>query len=65
MNVVEAMKSIGAAASSEDEGAEKHEHKKTAQTEKLLKNEKAEEQQLSINTIRSGNVTEDHIDHNE
>lgn len=65
MNVVEAMKSTGAAAGTEDEGAEKHEHKRIAQAAKLLKSKEAEEQQLSINTIRSGNVTEDQNDHNE
>lgn len=57
--------STGAAAGTEDEGTEKHEHKRIAQAVKLLKNEKAEEQQLSINTIRSGNIPEDHNDHNE
>lgn len=65
MNVVEAMKSTGASAGTEDEEAEKREHKRIAQAVKLLKNEKAEEQQLSINTVRSDNITEDHNDHNE
>lgn len=65
MNVREAMKSTGAWAGTEDEGAEKHEPKRIAQAVKLLKNEEAKEQQLSINTVRSGNVTEDHNDHNE
>lgn len=37
-NVVEATKSTGVAAGTEDEGAEKHERKRIAQAVKLLKN---------------------------
>lgn len=50
MNAVETMKSTGASAGTEDEEAEKREHKRIAQAVRLLKNEKAEEQQLSINS---------------
>lgn len=62
MNVVEAMKSTGAAAGTKDEGVEKQERKRIAQAVKLSTNEQAEEQQQSK---QLGNVPEDHNDHKE